>query len=69
MKNEDDDEELLRQQKSLASLLMVPSNVEAKGSDYYVTEGDLLWDCNSTYDFDYEASQVCNCVYEILCLT
>nr|POE96667.1 zinc finger protein constans-like 15 [Quercus suber] len=36
---------------------MVPSNVEAKESDYYVTEGDLLWDCNSTYDFDYEASQ------------
>ncbi|KAK4603164.1 hypothetical protein RGQ29_011938 [Quercus rubra] len=48
---------LLRQQKSLASLVMVPSNVEAKKSDYYVAEGDLLWDCNPTYDFDYEASQ------------
>ncbi|KAM3713228.1 hypothetical protein ACB094_01G238300 [Castanea mollissima] len=51
------DDELLRQQKSLASLLMVPSNVEAKESDYLVAEGGLLWDCNPTYDYDYEASQ------------
>ncbi|KAL0014627.1 hypothetical protein SO802_001696 [Lithocarpus litseifolius] len=60
LKNEDDDEELLRQQKSLASLLMVPSNVEAKESDYYVAEGDLLWDCNPTNDYDYEVSQAWN---------
>ena len=47
---------------------MVPSNVEAKESDYYVAEGDLLWDCNPTYDFDYEASQVCTSgrLYSIL---
>ena len=49
-----DDEELLHQQTPFTSLLMLQNNVVLRKNDY-VAEGELMWDCKSSY----QASQVC----------
>lgn len=49
-----DDDQLLHQQTPFTSLLMLQNNAALKENDY-VAEGELMWDCKSSY----QASQVC----------